>query len=208
MDEWTIDNYLGTAYEIRTTQLTTIRKRAVLLKGFEEINFETALGTRKNELNALEKFLKKVAGVVDDLTKFFGKTTNFTQQVKGRVGVLKQASNWHTVPKLLYTGGSGSLPVDHRDRWNAKLLYDLYHSEKSFVLNNFQGQKIYYKGVSIPFGFEDYKKLTTNSYFYFKGKKAKITKFVWTIGRDKAEIDFWVREPYTHNLAETYINPS
>jgi len=208
MDEWTIDNYLGTAYEIRTTQLTTIRKRAVLLKGFEEINFETALGTRKNELNALEKFLKKVAGVIDDLTDFFGKSTNFTEQVKGRVGVLKQASNWHTVPKLLYTGGGGNLPVDHRDRWNAKLLYDLYHSEKSFVLNNYQGQKIYYKGVSIPFGFEDYKKLTTNSYFYFKGKKAKITKFVWTIGRDKAEIDFWVREPYTHNLAETYINPS
>ena len=66
-DEWTIDNYLGTAYEIRTTQLTTIRKRAVLLKGLEEVNFETALPSRKNELNALEKFLKEVAGVVDDL---------------------------------------------------------------------------------------------------------------------------------------------
>ena len=207
-DEWTIDNYLGTAYEIRTTQLTTIRKRAVLLKGLEEVNFETALPSRKNELNALEKFLKEVAGVVDDLTDFFGKPTNFVQQVKGRVGVLKQSTNWHTVPKLVYTGGGSSLPIDYRDKWNAKILYDLYHSEKSFVLNNFQGQKTYYKGVSIPFGFEDYKKLTINSYFYFKGKQAKIIKFEWTIGRDKAIIDFWVREPYTYNLSETYINPS
>tara|TARA_R110000751_G_scaffold46884_3_gene105086 strand:+ start:6944 stop:8716 length:1773 start_codon:yes stop_codon:yes gene_type:complete len=208
MDEWTIDNYLGTAYEIRTTQLTTIRKRAVLLKGLEEINFQTSLGTRKDELNALEKFLKKVAGTVDDLTDFFGKPTSFTEKVKGRIGILKQTSNWHTIPKLIYTGGGGRMPVDHRDRWSSKILYDLYHNEKSFVLNNFQGQKTYYKGIRIPFGFEDYKKLTTNSYFYFKGKQAKIIKFEWTIGTDTANIDFWVREPYTYNLAETYINPS
>ena len=142
-DEWTIDNYLGTAYEIRTTQLTTIRKRAVLLKGFEEVNFNTALGTRKDELNALERFLKEVAGVVDDLTSFFGKSTNFVSQVSGRIGILKQTSNWHTVPKLIFTGGSERMPTNHRERWNSKILYDLYHSEKSFVLNNFQGQKTY-----------------------------------------------------------------
>tara|TARA_R110000796_G_scaffold78436_2_gene174881 strand:+ start:1232 stop:3004 length:1773 start_codon:yes stop_codon:yes gene_type:complete len=207
-DEWTIDNYLGTAYEIRTTQLTTIRKRAVLLKGFEEVNFNTALGTRKDELNALERFLKEVAGVVDDLTSFFGKSTNFVSQVSGRIGILKQTSNWHTVPKLIFTGGSERMPTNHRERWNSKILYDLYHSEKSFVLNNFQGQKTYYKGIRIPFGFEDYKKLTTNSYFYFKGKQAKMIKFEWTIGNDTALVDFWVREPYTYNLAETYINPS
>ena len=207
-DEWTIDNYLGTAYEIRTTQLTTIRKRAVLLKGFEEVNFNTALGTRKDELNALERFLKEVAGVVDDLTSFFGNQTNFVSQVSGRIGILKQTSNWHTIPKLIYTGGSGKMPVNHREKWSAKILYDLYHSEKSFVLNNFQGQKTYYKGIRIPFGFEDYKKLTTNSYFYFKGKQAKMIKFEWTIGNDTALVDFWVREPYTYNLAETYINPS
>ena len=33
-------------------------------------------------------------------------------------------------------------------------------------------------------------------------------KFEWTIGNDTALVDFWVREPYTYNLAETYINPS
>ena len=207
-DEWTIDNYLGTAYEIRTTQLTTIRKRAVLLKGLDEVNFQTALGTRKDELNALERLLKDVAGVIDDLTSFFGKQTNYASIIKSRIGILKQTSNWHTIPKLIFTNGSGILPVNHREKWNAKVLYDLYHLEKSFVLNNFKGQKTYYKGIRIPFGFEDYKKLTTNSYFYFKGKQAKIIKFEWTIGTDTANIDFWVREPYTYNLAETYINPS
>ena len=31
--------------------------------------------------------------------------------------------------------------------------------------------------------------------------------FDWTIGDDKAVIDFWVRKIYTNNLKETYIYP-
>ena len=207
-DEWTIDNYLGTAYEIRTTQLTTIRKRAVLLKGLEEINFRTALGNRRDSLNAFEKFLKEVATVIDKTTGFLGGGTSFASKITSRIGILKVTNNWHSIPKLLYTQGTGKLSSNHRDLWNAKVLYDQYHNDKSFVLNNFYGQKTYYKGLTIPFGFEDYKQLTTNSYFLFKGKQAKIIKFEWTIGTDTAVIDFWVREPYTYNLKETYINPA
>jgi len=206
-DDWTIDNYLGTAYEIRQTQITTIRKRAVLLKGLNEIQFNVALGSRKDELNALEKFLKEVANFIDTLTSFFGGGTNFASKVTSRLGVLKQSTNWHSIPKTLYLSG-GRLPSNHRDLWNAKILYDQYHNEKSFVLNNWYGQKSVYKGIRVPFGFEDYKQLTTNSFFLFNGKQAKIIKFVWTIGKDFAEIDFWVREPYTYNLKEFYINPS
>ena len=65
-----------------------------------------------------------------------------------------------------------------------------------------------YRNVDIPFGFEDYKQLLENSYFLFKGKPAKIIKFTWNFGRDTATVDFWVREPYTFNLEETYLNPA
>lgn len=206
-DEWTIDNYLGTAYEIRTTQATTIRKRAVLLKGLDEVNFRTALGSRKDELNAIERFLKDIAQVIDDVTGFLGGGTDWASKIEARLGVLKVSNNWHSIPKMLYPEGT-KLPSNHRTLWNAKVLYQKYHGEKSFVLNNFYGQKTVYKGIQIPFGFEDYKQLTTNSYFLFNGKTAKITNFTWTIGRDRADIDFWVREPYTFNLAETYIEPT
>ena len=205
-DEWTIDNYKGTAYEIRTNPKTVIRQKAVLLKGFDEVNFNVALGNRKDELNALEKFLSQVAGFVDKTTSVLGGGTNLKSLVTSKLGVLKVTNNWHSIPKVLYLN-DGKLPINHRDLWNSKILYDEYYIEKSFVRNNFYGQKTVYKGISIPFGFEDYKQLTTNSYFLFKGKQAKIIKFAWTIGKDRATIDFWVREPYTFNLEETYINP-
>jgi hypothetical protein len=206
-DEWTIDNYLGTTYEIRTNPKTIIRERAVLLKGLEEINFNVALGNRKDELNPLEKFLKEVASVVDALTGVLGGGTNFASAISSKVGVLKVTNNWHSIPKLLYLRGN-RLPSNQRDLWNSKILYDKYHIEKSFVRNNFFGQKTVYRNIDIPFGFEDYKQLLENSYFLFKGKPAKIIKFTWNFGRDTATVDFWVREPYTFNLEETYLNPT
>ena len=205
-DEWTIDNYLGTAYEIKTDPKTIIRERAVLLKGIDKVKFQCALGNRKNELNGIENFLSKVAGAIDAVVGFLGDGTTFSDKIEARLGDLKQSSNWHTIPKLLYLKGS-NLSINHRDTWNAKILYDKYHEEKSFVLNNKLGQKIYYKGVDIPFGFEDYKQLTDNSYFKYKGDDAKIMSFDWTIGDDRATIDFWVRKVYTNNLKETYIYP-
>ena len=40
-DEWTIDNYAGTAVEIKTEPISVINQRAVLLKGLDEVNFST-----------------------------------------------------------------------------------------------------------------------------------------------------------------------
>lgn len=206
-DEWTIDNYGGTAYEVRTEEISVIRKRAVLIKGLDEINFNVALGNRKDNLNALEKLITVVAKFIDDVTGVFGGGTNFGGAIENHIGDLKQSSNWHSVPKLIYLT-AGKIPLNHRASFNTKVLWDKYHKEKSFVSDNFRGQKKVYRNVDVPFGFKDYQQLTTNSYFVFNGSPAKIIKFAWSIGKDKAKIDFWVREIYTKNLKEILINPS
>jgi len=206
-DEWTIDNYAGTAVEIKTDPISVINQRAVLLKGLDEVNFECALGTRKDNLNAIENLLKNVAGVIDNVTGVFGGGTNFRSKVTTRIGVLKQSSNWHTVPKLLYLNG-GRMPVNHKQLWNADVLWRKYHNEKSFIDNNYKAQKQVFNQVSIPFGLEDFFKLSNNPYFIYKGNTAKIVNFTWTVGEDVAVIDFWVRKPYTFNLKETKIIPS
>jgi len=205
-DSWTIDNYKGTAYEIKTTPINVINPKAILLKGLDETNFNVALGNRKDELNAIENLLKSVAGFIDGVTGVFGGGTNFLSQVIGRKGTLKQSQNWHSVPKLIYVKG-GRLPVNHRNLFSAKTLYDKYINYNSFVQNNFGKQRSIYTDVEIPFGLEDFKQLTTNPYFLFNGSSAKITNFTWTTGRDKAIISFWVEEQYTTNLQETFINP-
>ena len=206
-DEWTIDNYAGTAVEIKTDPISVINQRAVLLKGLDEVNFECALGTRKDQLNAIENLLKNVAGVIDNVTGVFGGGTNFRSKVTTRIGVLKQSTNWHTVPKLLYLNG-GRMPVNHKQLWNADILWRKYHNEKSFIDNNYKAQKQVFNQVSVPFGLEDFFKLSSNPYFIYKGNTAKIVNFTWTVGEDVAVIDFWVRKPYTFNLKETKIIPS
>ena len=94
-----------------------------------------------------------------------------------------------------------------RSLFNAKNLYDEYLSYDSFIKNNFRRQRAVYNDVEIPFGIEDFKQLTENSYFYFNGNLAKIINFTWVTGKDKANISFWVEENYTKNLQETFIEP-
>jgi len=205
-DSWTTDNYPGTAYEIRTRPKTVVNKDAVLIKGIDEVKYNVCLPNRKSSLSAIENLLKGVGQFIDTLTGIFGGGTSFAQKVNSKIGILKQSENNHSLPKLLYLSG-GTLATNHRDLFNSKTLYDRYHNEKSFVLNNWYGQKKVYRNVRIPFGFTDYQQLKTNPYFIFKGKQSKITKFVWTIGQDFAVVDFYIREPYTKNLEEIYYNP-
>ena len=205
-DEWTIDKYKGTAYEVKTTPISVQNPKAVLLKGIDEINFPVALGTRKDELNSIEKLLKGLGGLIDKVSGVFGGGTNFAGEIQSKVGVLKQTNNWHTVPKLLPLNG-GKLPTNHRDIFNAKVLWNDYLSYESFIKDNYKRQRAVYKDVTIPFGIEDFKLLAQNPYFLFKGQSAKITNFTWTTGKDTAIVSFWVEEIYTKNLQETYIEP-
>lgn len=206
-DEWTIDNYIGTSVEIKTQPVVVINKKAVLLKGLDEVKFNVALGNRKDKLNAIEEALKSLGSFIDTVTGVFGGGTDFASAMDSKKGVLKQTSNWHSIPKLLYLQG-GKLPINHRLFWNANLLWEKYHKEKSFVRDNWRGQKKVYRDVKIPFGYEDFLQLSSNPYFKFNGKDAKMISWKWTVGEDEAIVNFWVREPYTFNLKETKIIPS
>lgn len=205
-DEFTIDNFTGTNLEVRTTQIVTQNKDAVLLKGVEEIRFNVALGNRKNSLNELEKTLQVFAGLCDAVAFLFGGGANLSGQITSKLGCLKVSSNWHTQPKLLYVVG-GKIPTNHRDMLNAEKIYDDHHVYDSFVLNNFNGQKQLRNGVKIPFGFEDFNLLVDNAFCEINQKTVKLNQIKWKIGQDVAELNFEERKPYTINLSERKIIP-
>ncbi len=205
-DDWTIDEYKGTAYEVKTDVTSFTNKKNILLKGLEEVNFSLALGSRKSKLNAIEELLAAVGGAIDEVTGFFGGGTSFKAGVKSKVGVLRQTNNWHTVPKLLPLKG-GKLSASYKTDLSAKMLYDEYLNYDSFIVNGGKRQRAIYEGVEIPFGIEDFKVLSINPYFKYNGVTAKIMSFNWTTGKDKATISFWVQEKYTNKLKETFIEP-
>lgn len=204
-DDWTIQNFKGTNYEIITDLVTVADPRAKYIKGLEEIRIGACLGNRKDQLNAFEEALKSLGTLVDKVTGVFGKGTNIASQIKGKVGVLKVTDNNHSKPKILYMEG-GRIPKNHRDLLSAKLLWQQFIKEKSFINSIYEGQKAVYSGVEIPFGLRDFLKTIDNSYFQLAdGRTGKFTSIEWGFSRDKATVDFWVQEKYTNNLKETYI---
>jgi hypothetical protein len=56
-DRNTIQEYLGTSYQVTQSQISINNKRMVMLKDYEPINIPFALAKRKKELNAMEEIL-------------------------------------------------------------------------------------------------------------------------------------------------------
>lgn len=204
-DRWTVDQFKGTNYEITTLPKIINNPKAVAIDGREKIQFQVALGNRKDQLNGLENILSKLAGIVDSVVNTLGGSSDLQGKIENKVGILKVSRNDYAVPKVLILK-NGKIPVNHRDLLSAKYLYDTYINEKSFVANNFGGQKTVYENVRIPFGLNDFISLINNSYATAQdGKIAKFTKLKWNIDGDFANADFYIKEPHTNNLKEEFL---
>jgi len=204
-DDWTIDNFLGTVYEVITeAKIIDVKKRKAL-KGLERITVNCALGNKKTSLNAFEKFLRTVANVMDGVIDTFGGNGNLEKSIKDKVNILKISSNNYNLPKLLRYSGDN---LQQRNLLSAKYLYDNYYFGRSMVENSYFGQKKIYENIKIPFGFNDFLNFINNSYFYTQdGKVGKMEKIEYNINGDFAICSFWIREPYTYNLKEIKIEP-
>jgi len=136
-----------------------------------------------------------------------GGGSNLKKLILLRVGALMVTSPEHQVAKLIVNAGT-QIKKNHRKEFNAKVLYDKYHNEKSFVANNFRGQKRDYERAKIPFGFSDFLKLIDNNHFKdWQGVQGRIHKISWNLAGDTAEVDFELDEVYTKNLKESFIEP-
>jgi len=203
-DEYTLDEFKGTNYEIITDLKNPTNPDAKFIKGLDEIRIPWALGVRKSTLSPLERVLKTLAGIADDAINVFGGNSNLVNQVKTKIGTLKVSSNNHQIPKLLWME-NGVIPSDHREKLSAKVSWSKYWIHESFVSNNFGGQKLVYPDIDVPFGYEDLLELSKFSYFRdSKGRKGQIVSFRW-ITKQKATISYWIQDIYTRNLKETFI---
>lgn len=198
-DEWTIDNFSGTNYEVIINPIDVRDQNMVNLTGYSEQRFNVALGNRKDKLNALENIIKVALETIDG---FVG--TNLSQKVKNKIGLLKVEKNNYNNPKILRLSG-GKLTPNHRDSLSAKYIENTYYIQESPIRGNY-GQKLIYENVNIPFGLEDLIHLLNNSKFItFDDKTANAESIEWNIASDTADCNYVVYEKYTNNLKETFI---
>lgn len=212
------ENFLGHTYEIRTRAGSVADQRNVLLNGFSRIDIPYDLPNRKNKLNNFEQFAFNLLDKIDEIINVFvtlaqslqgnpqTSPNNLTGFISQRIGCNILETDYLHVPKIMKLNSQLRLSTNQRDFWSAKYLYDNYHNKGSFVLNNYGNQYYIYKGVRVPFGFEEFNQLTQNSYFYNQnGDLCKLEQISWNVSQDFALIDYRVKTKYTTNLVEEYI---
>jgi len=206
-DKWTSDNYTGTSFESITEAQTVKDPKKQQIRGLDQVDFPFALGNRKDGLNALEEFALGFANAAEQAVNAVGGNADYTSSIKNRTNLLKVSDPIHSIPKILYMPGN-NIPANHRDFLSARVLYEKYHSSKSFIANNFRAQKIRFDNVEVDFRFRDFKNLMKNPYFVTtNGRSGKIEKASWRLAGDTATVSGWFRHVYTKNLTERTIEP-
>lgn len=217
-DFWTLENFLGTNFEVHTHPQTVIQPNYVQLKGLDETSLRFAMMTRKDGLNAVETALLFFAQIGDQVILSFGQQSNFAGLITQRVGMGKMGTGLVNVAKVVYMvdNGSGGLtiPANHRQIFSAKQLNNLYHVKKSWVnvsplatIDLTTNQKRVFENRVIPFGLADFLILLTHSYFYYNDNNASVAakiiflKWIWM--SDRATTSFWIKQQVTANLQET-----
>ncbi len=202
-ETWTIENYTGNAYEIKTEPKTVGNVKQVSIKGLFRVDLQVAWATRKDRLNNLEEFLKLFTDVAGDLLGVLKKGKKLRNIFTRRIGMMKVSDSAHSVPKLVLLDG-GEIPANHRDILGMKAIAETRYKHKSFVDDTDNGQRSVYNGIEdIPFTLVDFKKTIKSSNFTTAwGADARFRRLAWKFAKDFCNSDFDVQEKYTNNLKE------
>lgn len=210
VDEHTIQNIKGTYFEVKVNQKDYRNGIEYLtIDGVDDRNIPYALGNRKDKLSDLEKVLKSMAQLADNVVRTLGGSSNLAGKITNRVGMLKMGTDSHTVARAIYLQ-NGKVPFNHRDLFSTRSLYEKYIKADSFVLSKNGGQKEVFEGIRLKFGFVEFLQLVENSYFVAdNGTTGKVISIDWAIDSDYADISYWIKDPNpTNKLIERYIEPS
>ena len=202
-DSWTLENYTGTSYEIKTNSTTE-----GTIKGLDRIDIPMSLGSSKTKANIVEELVISMASIADAFAKVIGQDTNFQEGIEAnRINVLKISSNEMSVPKAVPLIG-GNMPKNHRDLLSAKFLMNTFHAGKSFVTGDQLGQKVIYDDFQQPFNLNDFLNVSKSGKFTMTdGREANFIDMEYNISKDVCDCSIYVEEVYTNKLTETTYEP-
>ena len=101
-DEFTISNYTGTSFEVKTYHSNPDDERLIGIKGLKEVNTQMALPTRKDKYTTVELTLIALIDALGLTAEQMNLPFNLQQQITERIGVMKISSIYHSVPKIVY----------------------------------------------------------------------------------------------------------
>jgi hypothetical protein len=207
-DEWTVENYTGVSFEVKTEPTSIANIKNVVIKGLDRVDIPVALPNAKTELTNIEKAMILVASAADVVTSLLGQKSTLASDMRlNRINVLKISQNDYSVAKVVPLI-NGQLIPSHRALVSAKALVLKYHKGKSFVVGNKLGQKVIYNGVKLPFTLADFIQTLYNGTFTLPdGRVARFINLPYQFSSDTVVADIEVQEVYTTKLKEIYYEP-
>lgn len=196
-DTFTIDNFDNTDIEYSNEATNVVNTDLVTIKGLQDRNIPFALGTRKNELNWIEKRCKDLFKLIDKIA-----STSLQAKVDARKGVLVVSNQYFGVSKLLYTV-NGKQPSNYADYISPTALWNKYHYLNKLQENSYKIKE----SVKILMNDELFVSLLDNNWVQIDGKNCEIVSMDYKPRQSYATITY--REPFDYvsaNISTVLIN--
>jgi len=205
-DQNTLDDQSGRIFQAITSARTAINPEYVTIKNLAQIAIPFSMAKEKTKLTDVEKILKTLGKLVDNITGIFGGGTNFAGQIEDRIGSLLLSSHFLTTGKVVVMQG-GKLASGQRALLSSRLLWDKYHYKNSFAPYN--GEHNQYRRIlnkRVPMSLEDFTLLLENNEgLDDEGKEIEIEKFEYFPDDQTGVIDYRRKELYSRNLKITLL---
>lgn len=183
----TLDNFDNTDIELSTEPLNVVNQDLVSIKGLQDRNIPFALGTRKEDLNWIEKQAKKLMQLIDNLAN-----TNLASQIDNRIGVLIITNQFYMTSKLMWTV-NGKQPENFADHIGPPALWENYHKINTIQENGYKIKE----GVKILMNEKIYVNLLNNNFVEIGGIIVELLSLEYKDRDSYATVSY--REPFDYS---------
>ena len=193
----TYDDSNNTIVEFDTKLAVSPHEDIQLIKGLEQVPTNFARGTRKNELDFIEKAVKVLTSAVDLFTG--GAISN---AINNRKGVLIVSQQYYSVTKLLWMQGNKISPND-KEILDPEKIINNYH--QNLTVENNTAERI--ENMPIRMNELDFLQFVNKKFVILEsGEKAEIKRVEWSEEDSEGSVTFEVLSNYNNNLTQSVIN--
>jgi hypothetical protein len=195
-NDWhTFNEFERTDCEDSTEPINVVNQDLVLIKGYRDVAIPFALGSRKSDLTWVEKRVRSLLQIVDEVTGAFGSGTNYAAAVNARIGVLQIGEQFFTQTKALWTVGAGGQfgarqPQNYLNFIGARQIEQQFHDIEFIGVNDF----IIREAVDVAVTSAQFDLLQNVNYVTINGQPCEILRVEFYDYNNRAKVFY--KEPF------------
>jgi hypothetical protein len=196
-DIHTIDNFNISDAEYSTEKTNIINSDLVTIKGVNDVQIPFAMGMRKNELTIVEKIVKGLLNLIDNVINIFGGNGNNSALVENRIGAMAISQAYYSQTKLVYSINR-KIPSDWIEKQQASAIYDNYHQINEIQVN---GYKVV-NDAPVRLTANDFVTLLNNNFAQIDGIVCEILSIKFNDEKSLANITYRIPFNYANGQVE------